>query len=458
MKEEKTGLDEAVSVTANTAQVVSGMVKTGKAVSSAAKGAAVGGPYGAVAGALWSARHHLMKIVAALLVLLMLPVLFIVMLPSIIFGGLTGAAEPGSSQPVLNDSAAITENINEISFAVNQILGEGIDDVEDRIAQDFAGTNGDEYEVINPYEGDLVSNTNLFLSQYCAARDQDFEAISLSDMEQTLRQGLPHLYSYTRTSETRTVEDDNPETPDVVETTTELWYIYTIVYNGEDYFADAIFGRSDAQKELAENYAQNLSLFLGDGMFQHSGESEGIPSLGNVRFTDGVTEVVYFNQLDERYADKPYGTDHIGGYGCGPTAMSIVVSSLTDDIVDPVEMAEWAYEHGYWCSKSGSYHSLIPGAAKAWGLSVEGCTPSEPQRILDALAEGKLVVAIMAKGHFTSSGHFIVLRGVQDGKILVADPASYSRSQKAWDLSIILNEASRRAGSGGPFWIIGRAS
>lgn len=64
----------------------------------------------------------------------MLPVLFIVMLPSIIFGGLTGAAEPGSSQPVLNDSAAITENINEISFAVNQILGEGIDDVEDRIA------------------------------------------------------------------------------------------------------------------------------------------------------------------------------------------------------------------------------------------------------------------------------------------------------------------------------------
>ena len=40
-------------------------------------------------------------------------------------------------------------------------------------------------------------------------------------------------------------------------------------------------------------------------------------------------------------------------------------------------------------------------------------------------------------------------------KILVADPASYRRSQKAWDLSIILNEASRRAGAGGPFWIIG---
>ena len=87
---------------------------------------------------------------------------------------------------------------------------------------------------------------------------------------------------------------------------------------------------------------------------------------------------------------------------------------------------------------------------------MEGCTISEPQRIVDALASGKLIVAIMTKGHFTSSGHFIVLRGVTaEGKILVADPASSSRSEKEWDLSIILNEASKHAGAGGPFWIIG---
>ena len=191
-------------------------------------------------------------------------------------------------------------------------------------------------------------------------------------------------------------------------------------------------------------------------MFQYAGASPSIPSLGDIRFTDGATEVVYFNQLDDRYANEPYGADNIGGYGCGPTSMSIVISSLTSDIVDPIEMSEWAYESGYWCSKSGSYHSLIPGAAQAWGLPVSGCTASEPQRIVDALGQGKLVVALMSKGHFTSSGHFMVLRGVtSDGQILVADPASYSRSEKEWDLSIILDEASTRAGSGGPFWIIG---
>lgn len=86
---------------------------------------------------------------------------------------------------------------------------------------------------------------------------------------------------------------------------------------------------------------------------------------------------------------------------------------------------------------------------------MEGCTASESQRILDALGSGKLVVAIMTKGHFTSGEHFIVLRGVQNEKILVADPASYTRSQQTWDLSIILNEASKAAGADGLFWSIG---
>ena len=437
---------------ASTAHTIHGAIKTGRAIAGAAKGAAAGGPYGAVAGAVWGARKHIGTIAIVIVVILLLPVLFILMLPSIIFGGLFGGSADPSAEPILNDNAAIIENTNEIAFAINQILGEGIDDVEQRIEDDFSQTGGDNYEIVNPYASDMTSNTNAFIGQYCAAKNEDWENISLVDLQQTLRSEVSDLYTFTRASETRTIPD-NPET-EADESGTETWYIYTIVYQGENHFADEIFHLTDEQKELAEDYAQNLSLFLGDGMFQ-SASGTVIPSLGSVRFTDGAVEVVYFNQLDERYANEPYGTDDIGGYGCGPTAMSIVVSSLAGDIVDPIEMAQWSYENGYWCSKSGSYHALIPAAAKAWGLPVEGCTASEPQRIVDALGEGKLVVALMTKGHFTSSGHFIVLRGVQDEQILVADPASTSRSQKAWDLSIILNEASKSAAAGGPFWIIG---
>lgn len=456
-EEQKNGLSEAVETGAMAAQAIHGAVKTGKAVSAAAKGAAVGGPYGAVAGAVLAGRRHIGKVVAAVTILIMLPVLFVLMLPGLLFGGLTDSGASGSAgNPILNDGQAVIENANNITLSINQILNEGLDDVLARIDADFAASGGDEMEVHNPYASAPVYNANLFISQYCAARNLDFRSISLPDMEAVLRRNKNYFYSYTRKEEMRDRTETDPDTGEE-STVTEKWMIYTISYNGEAHFADNVFQLTDEQKDLADDYASNLSLFLGDGMLQNlaSWNGNSIPSLGDIQFTDGGIPVVYYNQMDERYAGKPYGTDHIGGYGCGPSAMAIVVSSLTEEIVDPVKMADWAYKNGYWCKGSGSYHALIPGAAKAWGLPVSGCSASEPQRIIDALSEGKLVVAIMAKGHFTSSGHFIVLRGVQDGKIMVADPGSYNRSNQLWDLSIILNEASCRAAAGGPFWIIG---
>lgn len=456
-EEHKDGFAETVDTAASAAHTVKGAIKAGKAISSAAKGAAAGGPYGAVAGAVWAGRKHIGKIIAVIVILLLLPVLFVLMLPGLIFGGLLNAFSPSDTkQPILNSETAIVESANDITFTINSILGEALDDVMVRIEADFASSGADQMEVKNPYSSGLVYNANLIISQYCATRDEDFERISLDDLAAVLRENKEQLYSYTGTQENREVTIEDPETgEDTI--TIEVWMVYTIRYNGESYLADSVFSLTDEQKELAADYASNLSLFLGDGLLQNLVEWTGnsIPSLGDMTFSDGVTPVVYYNQLDERYASQPYGTDNIGGYGCGPTAMAIVVSSLTDDMVDPIKMAHWSYENGYWCKSSGSYHALIPAAAEEWGLPVSGCTTSEPQRILDALAEGKLVVAIMSEGHFTSSGHFIVLRGVKDGQIMVADPASYKRSEQLWDLSIILNEASRRAAAGGPFWIIG---
>jgi hypothetical protein len=205
-------------------------------------------------------------------------------------------------------------------------------------------------------------------------------------------------------------------------------------------------------EEFQKDYGYNQSI----GIYENDYINGSGIDYGEVIFTDGVTDVVYFNQLDSKYANEPYGTDKIGTHGCGPTSLAIVVSSLTERTVDPVEMAAWSVANGGWCPDSGSYHSLIPNAAQAFGLNVQGDVQSDPQKIIDALSSGKPVIALMAKGHFTSGGHFIVLRGVTaDGKILVADPASKSRSEQEWDFSIILDEARRGAGAGGAFWIIG---
>lgn len=101
-EERKDSFAETVDTAASAAHTVKSAIKAGKAISGAAKGAAAGGPYGAVAGAVWAGRKHIGKIIAVIITLLLLPVLFVLMLPGLIFGGLINAFSPADTeQPIL---------------------------------------------------------------------------------------------------------------------------------------------------------------------------------------------------------------------------------------------------------------------------------------------------------------------------------------------------------------------
>lgn len=174
---------------------------------------------------------------------------------------------------------------------------------------------------------------------------------------------------------------------------------------------------------------------------------------GQEILTGGNIEIRYFNQGEEPWASAPYGPDHIGGYGCGPTAMAMLVSSLSDQVVDPATMAQWAYEQGYCAPGSGSRYGLIQGAASAYGLESVPWTNLNADALSQALASGQVFVALMTRGHFTSNGHFILLRGLTlEGKVLVADPNSRERSLTAWDPQLIIDELSSTRSSGAPLW------
>ena len=109
-----------LSHAASAAGLAKGAVKTRKAVAGAAKGAAAG-PYGMAAAGLWENRKLVGKIIAALAALLMLPVLFLLMLPSLIFG--TDGLDNASGE-VLNDTSLIMENIAETENSIETILRE----------------------------------------------------------------------------------------------------------------------------------------------------------------------------------------------------------------------------------------------------------------------------------------------------------------------------------------------
>jgi hypothetical protein len=169
----------------------------------------------------------------------------------------------------------------------------------------------------------------------------------------------------------------------------------------------------------------------------------------------GVFDIVYFNQRDEVWASQPYGRDTIGPYGCGPVAMAMAVSSMTDEVVNPADMAQFAAKHGYWASHSGSYLTIVSGTASAYGLECESFTGRTVEELYDAILSNHVLVALMGPGHFTRSGHFILLRGVTlDGMILVADPSDRERSLTLWEPQLILDELSASTSAGGPLWAL----
>ena len=80
---------------------------------------------------------------------------------------------------------------------------------------------------------------------------------------------------------------------------------------------------------------------------EESKVTEFVTRDGREYLTGGVVDLVYYNQGEEPWASQTFGNDPIRGYGCGPTAMAMLASSLTGEETDPGAMADWAYQQGY---------------------------------------------------------------------------------------------------------------
>ena len=429
---DKSGFDKVVNA-----------ARRAKSAAMIAKAALAGGLYGAAAAAAKEFTPTLIKWgVMALAVLLVLPFLVICTLPSIYF-----QYESPSNQ----DIAAMSSKAAAIKRAYAEAQTGADGTLETQVAEYLTAFYAENPDAADADEVEIRSTNNTNEYWYIAinsvAHQQDLftmdeEEVKKRTIFNTLFTfGIPFL-------EVLTSPDSQSET------------IKKLTIDVEDMNPEALMDElhfTDEQK----NWARLLYSTMADDQTIKPGDPDYALTnvdYGDIRFTEGQTPVTYYNQGDIRWGNKLYGKyDTIKVAGCGPTALAMVVSSLTNDVVTPDIVADWAVANGYRCEGSGSYHSLIPDGARYYGLTVEGARHNETQKIVDALSGGKLVIAIMVKGHFTTSGHFIVLRGVTaDGKVLVADPASVQRSEQVWDLRLVLGETRWDAAAGGPLWIVSR--
>lgn len=156
---------------------------------------------------------------------------------------------------------------------------------------------------------------------------------------------------------------------------------------------------------------------------------------------------VDYKQYDSRWANVMYNcpgnaNDTIKIAGCGPTCTAMVVASLKDSKVTPVDACAWAKSHGYRVV-GGTANSYFVAYLKAYGIECEyldewtyhNRSHGNHEIVKKALKAGNWVIANPGPGRWTRSGHFILVYGYKDGYVYINDPASTAanRLKARWE-------------------------
>lgn len=152
------------------------------------------------------------------------------------------------------------------------------------------------------------------------------------------------------------------------------------------------------------------------------------------------TNIPLLFQWDQRWGYQRYAGEVMGLSGCGPTCLSMVCLYLLDDArYTPAYVAEFSEENGYSVDGSGSSWTLISEGGKKLGLDVTEI-PLDENRIIKNLELGNPIICVVGPGFFTSTGHFIVITGYEDGYVKVNDPNSPTNSSQTWKLTEVMEQ------------------
>ena len=362
MANHQTGLNEAVRVGRAMASI-----------SGAVKGAAAG-PFAAVIGAATQNRETLKKAVAGMVSLLLIPVLFIVMLPGLVFGNLS------ENTGALTSNSRINENIRAANEAIVEVLQECHDEVlADVNAAASRVPESDAVSITDPYAYYISVNANQLIAQFCASKD-NYRDINLTELKRVIRANKDGLFTYDVSTETVTMEvtvDAGAEgeagegTDSQTQTVTFTRHNFVINYAGDSYFADHVFHLNDKQKKVADAYAENLTLFFGS-------------SASGVATANVSDEVLRYRATVERIAAK---------YGMTPYVELILAVMMQESGgrgLDVMQAAEGGFNKKYPHVPNGitdPEYSIECGIQELkYALDKAGCTgPTDLDRIKLAL-------------------------------------------------------------------------
>ncbi len=147
----------------------------------------------------------------------------------------------------------------------------------------------------------------------------------------------------------------------------------------------------------------------------------------------GLDTVPLFLQWDQRWGYETYGSDCIAITGCGPTCLAMAGFYITGDgeTFNPANIAGFSEDNGYYAAGYGSSWTLISEGGPKLGLDVTEI-PLVKKRMTDNLEVGNPIILALGPGDFTTTGHYVVIVGLEEGKFRIHDPNSQANSARLW--------------------------
>lgn len=216
-------------------------------------------------------------------------------------------------------------------------------------------------------------------------------------------------------------------------------------------------GNTDGNNTSSDtNYVSNSSTSDSDGRLKKINIENGFKNT-----------IFYYSQSD--YGESYGGYGSIGSYGCGPTSLSIVISSILQQPHDPIELTNYMCNKG-WCSANGAAWDQVVSVereyAEKYGFKQKSV--SDLNELRNMLKGGNaLAVTIMASGGGRPNiifndgtgmyfeGHYFVIAGIaENGDGIVIDPSSHGGNNGKTTSLETLAENNHNSDSAPSFWVV----
>lgn len=150
----------------------------------------------------------------------------------------------------------------------------------------------------------------------------------------------------------------------------------------------------------------------------------------NKKYTSsaGITYIQY-KQNEGSYAQHPFWSNTIATDGCGPTALSIIASGITNFNYTPKDIADMMTDK--YGTKDVTSSERLKEIAESLGMTAEVVSNPSGETIQNNLRNGKVMLLSTSNKKYANVSHFVALLDINtNGQVYLSNPNS--QKENGW--------------------------